>query len=426
MIKPFTSLFFEYFCIMKKVFLTIIFAFSLCLICGAQKYRHILLRDFRTVKGDEVVNFNIGTSAHGPGTLNVLKKYLPDDVEITIWASKPLEPSLARMMARRFPDTKIVHGSFCNPGKASPELKEAIDKADLFLISSGSGISPSIIPSLEDFMKYTDTPVGAYAIGYNSGQNQYLKDMDFAWFRDEISAIQAKKAPTTPAITGWAPDAVFDFDCTDDKAAKRFLRQNGLKRGKYICCIPGFRHTPSAGLSEEKRKTNDKYLERDNAILRRTITEAVRKFGVKVLICAEQLPEVALCKDIIYDKLPEDVKSQCVYVKELWSPDLALGVYKQALCVYGIEMHSQVMALGNGTPACIFRHSVFRNKSDMWKTFGVGDWLLDIDDEDATAKACSIVNSILADPDGAQRKVKRAREIADSANRIAITQSFYK
>ena len=44
----------------------------------------ILLRDFRTVKNGEVVNFNIGTAAHAPGTLAVLKKHLGDAVRVTV------------------------------------------------------------------------------------------------------------------------------------------------------------------------------------------------------------------------------------------------------------------------------------------------------------------------------------------------------
>ena len=50
----------------------------------------ILLRDFRTVvKNGEVVNFNIGTTAHGPGAAAMLRKFLPG-CEIRDWASAPL------------------------------------------------------------------------------------------------------------------------------------------------------------------------------------------------------------------------------------------------------------------------------------------------------------------------------------------------
>lgn len=410
---------------MRRLFI-LLSLFLCCSLSAAPAYKHILLRDFRNVSDGKCYNFNIGTTAHGPGTLSVLQKYLPGDVEITVWASCPLTPSLQKMMERRFPDVNIVWGAYSNPDKAPAALREAVDRSDLFLVSSGSGISPNIRASLRDFINNTGKPVAAYAIGFNPDQEEFLRRMDFAWFRDEISAREAREQEYTPDMNGWAPDAVFYFDCVDPVATEKFLKDKKLESGKFICCIPGFRFTPSGNLDEKKREKNEKYLDRDNAILRQTIIDAVRKFGVKVLICPEQIPEVEICKSVIYDKLPPDVQANCEYVTELWAPDLALGVYRQSLCVYGIEMHSQVMALGNGVPACIFRHSGFRNKSDMWNSFGVGDWLLDIDDEDATAKACSIVNSILSDPQMAARKVARAKEIADSASRAAVNLAFFK
>ena len=57
----------------------------------------ILLRDFRTmVKNGEVVNFNIGTTAHGPGAAAMLRKFLPE-CEIRIWASAPLSEPLNQL-----------------------------------------------------------------------------------------------------------------------------------------------------------------------------------------------------------------------------------------------------------------------------------------------------------------------------------------
>ena len=60
----------------------------------------ILLRDFRTVRRGEVVNFNIGTAAHAPGTLAVLKKHLGDDLQITVWADAPLSEPLAQAIIK--------------------------------------------------------------------------------------------------------------------------------------------------------------------------------------------------------------------------------------------------------------------------------------------------------------------------------------
>ena len=97
---------------------------------GVSPYRHILVRDFRTVKDGKVVNFNVGTAAHCPSTLAVLMKRWPE-VKFSVWADAPLVPELATLMARRFPNVAIYTGD-----------KEPETDADLLLVSSGSGMSP--------------------------------------------------------------------------------------------------------------------------------------------------------------------------------------------------------------------------------------------------------------------------------------------
>ena len=103
-----------------------------------QKYRNIILRDFRTLKNGRVVNYNIGTAAHAPGNIAVLKKYLAPDTKISIWAEAPLSPPLDAMMRRGFPEVPIIAGTLKNGVFSSPELESLVRESDLFLISSGS------------------------------------------------------------------------------------------------------------------------------------------------------------------------------------------------------------------------------------------------------------------------------------------------
>ena len=78
-------------------------------------------------------------------------------------------------------------------------------------------------------------------------------------------------------------------------------------------------------------------------------------------------------------------------------------------------MHSQVMALGNGVPACVFRHSGFGSKSGMFRDVGVAEWLLDIDSADAERKAAAMVGEILANPAASAAKCRAARAAIDRA-----------
>ena len=123
---------------------------------GVAPYRHILVRDFRTVKDGQVICFNIGTAAHCPGTLATLMKRWPD-TKFSVWADAPLVPELAALMARRFPNVAIYTGE-----------KEPETDADLLLVSSGSGIAGSVRRSIEGWRSSrADRPVAAYAIGYS-------------------------------------------------------------------------------------------------------------------------------------------------------------------------------------------------------------------------------------------------------------------
>ena len=164
--------------------------------------RHVIVRDFRTVKDGKCVNFNIGTAAHGPSTVSQLLKFMPG-TKVTVWANAPLSEEMARMMRRRFPDVPIVWGEY-GP-KASPELKKAIETADAMLIGSSSGMPENILQSVRDFRRATGRTLGCAAMG---SANPAYREFDFGWFRDErILAIAERRGEVAP-MHGYAPDSV--------------------------------------------------------------------------------------------------------------------------------------------------------------------------------------------------------------------------
>lgn len=395
------------------------------MIAGTPRYRNILLRDFRTVRDGRVVNFNIGIAAHCPGTLAVLKKYLPDSVKFTVWADAPLVPELVGLMHRRFPEVPVVWGDLEN--SPSSELLRAVDAADLYLISSGSTVAGSVYRTMEQFFQRTGKSAGAYATGCTSGLIPVLDKLEFAWQRDPVAA-EIAQASVCP-VKGWAPDAVFDFDAADIGGAENFMQNTGLEPGKFICCIPGHRFTPrwnyfDVPADAEKIAVNAEFEEHDNAPLRDIITLAVKEYGLKVLICPEQFTEISLIRPRIFDLLPAEIQASCVPMDSLWSPDLALGVYRASRGVFGVEMHSQVMAVGNGVPGVLLRHPQFGSKSEMWKSIGVAEWLIDAEAPDYSSKALSTVRDILEYPGKTAEKLRRARAIINSANADAVRRSF--
>ncbi|MBQ9309377.1 MAG: polysaccharide pyruvyl transferase family protein [Bacteroidales bacterium] len=402
-------------------------ALALAISCGishtgkheaAPKYKNILLRDFRTVKDGEVVCYNIGTSAHAPGTLAMLRKHLPGDVRFTIWADAPLEPGLERMMRRAYPDIGFVYGN-------SAEADSAIKASDLLLVASGSGIPKTVANSLEKYKAASGKPTAAFGIG--GGREDLIEAMDFVYFRD--SGALRRFSGRKPPVRGWVPDAVFDFDIMDERGADSLLSALGLTEGRFVCCIPGQRHTPrweyfGTKVNRKNLAENTVFEEQDNAILREIICRIVTDYGLKVLICPEQIPEMRLCKEVIYDRLPSSVRSECAVLPKFWMPDLALATYCRSRLVFGIEMHSQVMAAGSGIPAVVFCRDADGSKPDIFRNVGLGDWVVNIDRSDALEKGLRTINSILNSPETSARQLNEARRRIDSSAFAAVRESL--
>jgi len=392
---------------------------------GKVRFRNILLRDFRTVKDGKVICYNIGTAAHPYGNLAVLQKHLPE-AKVTVWADAPLDDALADWMRRRFPEAPVVTGTLKKGIASTPELAAAVKEADLFLVSSGNSIAASVERSMKEFRSATGKPAAAYAIGCYRSILPAVKTLDSASFRDS-KALKLAEGAENERIC-WAPDAVFDFDCADEAFAGEFLRKHQLKAEEFVCCIPGQRVTPrweffGGPVLPRAVKLNAAFAAHDQALLREAIIRVVRRWKKQVLLCAEQIPEMALLEPL-YRSLPEDVAKSCVVLPTFWGPAEALAVYRRSIAVFGIEMHSQVMALGSGIPSAVFRHKGFGSKSNMWADIGVPEWLLDIDDTDSTAKALAILDDLLADPAAARKKVRLCRERIDAAAEAAVRMQF--
>ena len=126
--------------------------------------------------------------------------------------------------------------------------------------------------------------------------------------------------------------------------------------------------------------------EYDMAPLRAAITAVVRETKLKVLLCPEDMSQMEVAQQWIYDKLPADVKRRVVWREKFWLTDEALSVYVRSAGLFGLEMHSPIMAVGNGIPAIVGRFAEQTNKGFMWRDIGLGDWLFDFDQEAEIAR----------------------------------------
>lgn len=375
---------------------------------------------------------NIGDVAHTPGVLALLERYVPE-AEVTLWASGDLTPAVAEMERRRFPGLRIVKGAIGADGKASnPELGEAVERADFLLHGSG----PSLVgrKDVAAFARATGKPFGVYGITYGGGssaaaeqERELLSAARFAFFRDSISLAKAKADGVHSAVMEFAPDGAFAVDLRDDESAKAFLARHGLEEGKFVCCIPRWRNTPyweikgrtvAAADLERKRARNEAMVEHDHAPLREAVVAVCRgEAGMKVLLCPEDQTQMALGKAVIYDKLPEDVRAKVVWRETFWRTDEAVSTYVRSAGLFGLEMHSPILCVGNGVPAIVCRFAEQTSKGEMWRDIGLGEWLFDFDREADLGRLTRSVMGMVGDPAAARAKVGKAMEFVRGRQR---------
>ena len=386
--------------------------------------RNILLRSGWQVE-------NIGDIAHTPAMLALIEKYIPA-ATVTFWPWYDYMPdNELQMLRKRFPQMKLVQGKLTADGKASNrELEEAITSADFMLHNSG----PATIAweNLATFKKLTGKAFGVYGVTYGlygTPESNTLNDAAFVYFRDSVSLQNATAAGIQAAIMGFTPDAVFAIDVTDNEKANTFLTANNLQDGKFLCCIPKQRNTPSwlhvrknRPVDEAKNARNEEMKEHDHLPLRNAITEVVRKTKLKILICHEDETEMAIGKEWLLDKLPEDVKPNVVWRKDPWLTDEAISIYKHAAGMFSNEMHSPIMCIANGIPAIVVRWEEQSSKGIMWKDIGLSEWLFDFDNEDDMKRFVPAVMAMATKPAAARAKAKRAKEFVQARQRETMKE----
>lgn len=361
---------------------------------------------------------NIGDIGHTPGVLALLERHLPQ-ADTALWASSSMSEPVAAMLRRRFPKLRIVTGTIKENGKAtSAELAAEIEAADFLLHGSG----PSLVAAKDvaAFHRHTGKPFGIYGITVGAMLSDVDRDLitraKFAFFRDSVSMERARQQVAATASLGFAPDGAFACDLRDDERAERFLKANGLEPGKFLCCLSRLRHTPywlvkpGVKLDETKAARNEAMKERDHRALREAIVAVVRETDLKVLLCPEDATQMAVGKEMFFDRLPEDVKPRVVWRDSYWLTDEALSVYVRSAGLFGSEMHSPIMAVGNGIPAIVCRFEEQTSKGIMWRDIGLGEWLFDLDVAADHDRIVPAVLDLAKHPDRAKELVRTARK----------------
>ncbi len=371
---------------------------------------------------------NIGDIGHTPGVLHLLEKHLPE-VGVRLWATD-VGNGVREMLARRFPKLEI----FTKNDKEA--IARAMQECDFLLHGSG----PSLVArgDVKRWKEQTEKPYGVYGITFPGVYSDDPKEVvaadpldvelldaaTFAFFRDSVSLELAQQNGIRKPMMAFCPDGAFAVDLKDDQAAEAFMKEHGLEGGKFMCVLPRNRLTPwweipskNHPLNEKKNARNELMREHDNVPLREAIIAVVRQTPMKILICPEDETQVKLGKQILLDKLHEDVKKRVVWRERYWLTDEAVSTYVRSAGVFGLEMHSPIMALGNGIPAIVGRFAEQTSKGFMWRDIGLDDWLFDFDDEADIARYVPAVLAMAKDPKAARQYAAKGEEFVEQRQR---------
>lgn len=389
--------------------------FSDLFAASARPPRIVLRSSWQTV--------NIGDIGHTPGVLALIEKHIPE-AEVTLWPMD-VRNGVEEMLQKRFPKLRIVR------------TKEEAFENDFLLHGSGPYLTAH--RDVAAWKAETGKPYGVYGITMaaagdpglkimrNNGLDEYCKELldgaSFVFLRDGKSLQVVKAAGVKAPVIEFGPDGAFAADVRDDETALAFMKEHGLEEGRFMCFLPNLRNAPywkvkpNYEFNEAKHLRNEEMKEHDHAPLREAIIAIVRETGMKILVCPEDSTQMETGKELLVDPLPEDVKAKVVWRENFWLTNEAISTYVRSAGLVSNEMHSPIMAIGNGIPAIVCRFVEQTTKGFMWQDIGLGDWLFDLDKPDELARVAPTALAIAKDPAAAKAKAAKAREFVQQRQR---------
>jgi hypothetical protein len=331
---------------------------------------------------------NIGDIAHTPGFLTLMERHLPG-VDTTLWPVD-IGNGVREILLQRFPTLKIV--------ESEADLATAFEECDFLVHSSSASLGNHA--QIEQWMQSTGKGFGVYGITFDDHQSWRLEpdspqelqrkieianQAEFIFFRDSESLNLARKLGCKAKTMGFAPDSAFGCDLMDDARAEAYLGANGLEHGRFLCCIPRLRFSPywlmKPGVARDERlhAVNEKMKEQDHAPLREAVRRLVNETDYKVLLCPEDVSQIAVNREMIYDRLSPAEQKRVVWKADYWLTGEAVSTYVRSAGLFGNEMHSPILCIAQGVPAMVCRWEGQSSKGLMWKDIGLDEWLFNFD-----------------------------------------------
>jgi polysaccharide pyruvyl transferase WcaK-like protein len=384
---------------------------------------------------------NIGDIGHTPGTLRLLERYIPE-AEILLWHAQP-KPVTEAIVIKNFPKVKIIRGVFPAQNEAmTGELKEAFDKADIYLHNSGMSFNfglfnsdlSTIVNNLTPFLYCIEhkIPFGLYGQSFDkfdppamSFYRDVFNRAAFIYCRDTESLKYLKENNFKTPILEFAPDGCFGIDVRDEEKGLAYLKETGLEENRFLVVV--IRTNTPHPYAKKDNALNpaniSPELKREDSMRLGKVIDVIKNWihttGYKVLLAPEAFKEMQSAKTMIVDKLPADIRSKVVCRDTFWSADEAMSVYARAHTLFGMEPHSLIMGLALGKPIIHARAIKYGKKAWMFRDIGLSEWLFDIDNTSA-GNLTETLTAIVKEYPAALRKVKSAMLVVEGRQNVSL------
>ena len=362
---------------------------------------------------------NIGDIAHTPGFLSLAAKFLPE-YEIVLWPCE-INRGVREMLLENFPKLRIV--------ESDSDIINAFTECDFLINGSGPAFDRG---GIGRWKEQTRKPYGFFGISadglWTDQKRVFLSEASFIFCRDTLSEYFLKQQNLECPVIGFGPDTTFGMNLKKDHSADRFLQENGLFNGEFVCVIPRLRYTPSAFDEEhfsfstpERESVSMENIESDMEKMREVICHIVEHWNLSVLICPEMTYQVPMGRRYLYERLPESVRKKVILKKEYWITSEAESVYSHAKALVSMEMHSPIIFINEHKPALLLRQAEDTFKGQMWRDIGLQDWILELNISDAELIK-QHVDRILKDYPASIKQASAASQRAIDSARKAMEQ----
>ena len=201
-----------------------------------------------------------------------------------------------------------------------------------------------------------------------------LKDALYVTTRETESLDLIRRMGVPEKDCAFGPDTTVEFATRDDNFAAQYMQKYELENNKFAIFI--LRSTAWWNKLVEPER-----LQKHMKFLACGIEHCVKNLGLKAVIAPECEHEIATAREHLMPLLSPEIAQETVLVDKFWEPEEAKGLYRQAMVVSSMELHSIFLAVPEGTPVIHVYFEEMGPKTFALRDFDLEDFLINIDEE---------------------------------------------